>query len=178
MALIDAILGAIGDTARETVSKFGPSVSDELAKAARSHVSERYPGSSHWSPSKINPGSSSSTSETARGQVRVGIEGATRAYRDVIIEPRRASALAIPISDEAKGKSPADFDGLFRPKGRNVLLMKKGNELVAMFALAQRAFQKQDPTLLPSDDQFADRVGDRFFREFDEAFPAVVHAWI
>lgn len=86
--------------------------------------------------------------------------------------------LAIPISEEAKGKSPRDFDGLFRPKGRNVLLMKKGGELAAMFALSEQAFQKQDATLLPSDETFADRIGDRFFREFDEAFPSVLHAEI
>lgn len=94
------------------------------------------------------------------------------------IRPKRASMLAIPISDEAKGKSPRDFDGLFRPKGKNVLLMRKGGELAAMFALSDQAFQKQDRTLLPSDDWFAEKIGDRFFMEFDEAFPSVLYATI
>lgn len=94
------------------------------------------------------------------------------------IRPKMASMLAIPISDEAKGKSPSDFDGLFRPKGKNVLLMKKGGELAAMFALSDQAFQKRDATLLPSDEAFAEKIGDRFFREFDQAFPSVLYAAI
>lgn len=178
MALTQAILEAVSETARGTVSGFGPSVSDELSKEAKSHVSKRYPGSRHWSPSKIKTGVSSSSRDSARGQALVDIAGAVRAYGDVTIRPKTASMLAIPVSDEAKGKSPRDFDGLFRPKGKNVLLMRKGGELAAMFALSEQAFQKKDSTLLPTDEAFADRIGDRFFREFDEAFPSVLYAAI
>lgn len=178
MAPSQAIAEAVSETARGTVSGFGPAVSDELSKEAKSHVSKRYPGSRHWSPSKISQGVSSSSQDSARGQALVDIAGAVRAYGDMTIRPRKASMLAIPISDEAKGKSPRDFDGLFRPKGRNVLLMKKGGELAAMFALSEQAFQKQDATLLPTDEAFAEKIGDRFFREFDQAFPSALYAVI
>lgn len=106
----------------------------------RQHISERYPGSKHWDPSKVNAASSESTSQKSQGSIEVDIPGAGRAWHDVTIRPKNAEHLAIPIHSSARGKSPRDFTGLFKPKGKNVLMQKQDTGVVAMFALAEQAF--------------------------------------
>lgn len=61
-------------------------------------------------------------------------------YHDVEILPIRAKFLTIPIHPMAKGKKAADIDGLFKPKDKNVLAKVMNGQLVAVFALAKRAF--------------------------------------
>lgn len=58
----------------------------------------------------------------------------------------------------AKGKKAKDIDGLFRPKDKNVLAKVIDGQLVPIFALVKRAFQRQDTTLLPTDETFADNI--------------------
>lgn len=79
------------------------------------------------------------------------------------IRPKNAEHLAIPVHSSAKGKSPRDFTDLFKPKGKSVLMQKQDTGIVAMFALAEQAFQKRDSTLLPTDAKYAEAVGARFF---------------
>lgn len=52
---------------------------------------------------------------------------------------------------------------MFKPKGKNVLMQKQDTGIIAMFALAEQAFQKRDSTLLPTDAKYAEAVGARFF---------------
>lgn len=74
--------------------------------------------------------------------------------------------LTIPILEEAKGKTAADYDGLFRPKGKDYLAKVMDGQLTAIFALVQSAFQPQDNSLLPTDKHFADAISERWTREF------------
>lgn len=47
---------------------------------------------------------------------------------------------------------------MFKPKGKNILAVNEGGQLVAMFALAQSAFQRRDPYLLPTDEHLASGI--------------------
>lgn len=97
------------------------------------------------------------------------VPGAGRAYHDVTILPRKAKALAIPIHPAAFGKSPKDFSSLFIPKDKAILAMSAGKgRLIPMFALARRAFQRQDPSLMPSDGLLAFNVGSRWISNLVE----------
>lgn len=127
----------------------------------RNHVQNKYPNSKHWDPDKI----------TAAGQgigVKIDIPGAGRAYHDVTIKPVNGNWLAIPIYPLVRGISPRNIPGLFRPKRAggektNVLALRTaGGALVFMYALAKQAFQKQDPSLLPSDEQVFDALFDSY----------------
>ena len=132
----------------------GKVMSDSMTSTVKEHISKRYPGSKHWSPGKVKNGSSSKSN----GETIVEIEGSGRAYHDVTIRPIRAKYLTIPIHQSAYGKKVADFDDLFKPKGKNILAQHQGGHLVAMFALAKSAFQKQDKSLMPSDDVLSDNI--------------------
>ena len=159
-------------------ASFGGLISKVLEDETRRHVSERYPGSEHWDPDKVSASASESTGQTSRGSVEIDVAGASRAYHDVTIRPKNAECLAIPIHSTAKGKSPRDFDDLFKPKGKNVLMRRQDTGIVAMFALAEQAFQKRDATLLPTDERYAETIGERFFQELDKAIPAEMETTI
>lgn len=138
--------------AAQTKSKSGMLMGEIIRDALRDHVQQRYPGSSHWNPEKIKI----TRYNANECNVEVGIAGASRAFHDVTIVPKNANWLTIPLNEESRGKTAAQIIGLFRPKGKNVLSVKKGGELVHMFALSKRAFQKQDPSLLPTEDQLGE----------------------
>lgn len=131
----------------------------------RQHVESRYPNSKHWDPEKIQPSS--------RGiGVEIDIPGAGRAWHDVTIKPVKGSWLAIPLLALAKGTSPRDQEGLFRPwrsggGGKMNVLAKKtsGGALVFMYALAKKAFQKQDPSLLPTEEQTMNTIFEAYSRK-------------
>ena len=144
----------------------------------RQHVSERYPGSKHWDPSKVNASASESTGQKSQGSIEIGIPGASRAYHDVTIMPKNAKHLAIPIHSSTKGKSPRDFTDLFKPKDKNVLMQKQDTGIVAMFALAEQAFQKRDSTLLPTDAKYTEAIGSRYIQQLDQAIPAEMQTTI
>lgn len=127
----------------------------------------RYPGSAHWDPDKVVEGQSASTTTGASGSIDINIPGASRAYHDVVIRPIRAKYLAIPIHAASYGKKPADFENLFTVKGRHALFQKHGSGIVALFALAKQANQRQDATLLPKDDTYAKNISERFFKAFN-----------
>lgn len=87
-------------------------------------------------------------------EVSVTHPGIARALRDVIIRPRRAKALTIPLRAEAYGKRPREFANLsgadlFRPKGTRILATEEGGKLTPMYALCASVTQRRDPTLLP-----------------------------
>ena len=125
-----------------------------MTKSVKNWVQQRYPGSKHYDPSKVNQGDSLGVI----GTVNVDIPGISRAYRDVTIRPIRARALTIPIHQSAYGKKVADFNDLFKPKGKNILARNINGQLVAMFALAKSAFQKQDSSLMPPDENLASGI--------------------
>lgn len=101
--------------------------------------------------------------------VSVTTPGISRAYHDVDIYPKEASALAIPLHASAYGISPREINDrgtyeLFRinrkgstQKG-NVLYRSEDGKLIPMYALTRHVHQAQDPTLMPSNNQLTDEA--------------------
>ena len=125
-----------------------------MTNSVKSWVQKRYPNSKHWDPNKVKNGSSSKLN----GETIVDIESAGKAYHDVNILPVRAKMLTIPMHSDAFHHSARDFNDLFKPKGKNILARNVNGQLVAMFALAKSAFQKQDSSLMPTDDNLASGI--------------------
>lgn len=67
--------------------------SNAVLKLVRQHVRNKYPGSKHWSPNKIVLGQAN----VGEAAVDINIAGASRAWHDVNIRPKRAKMLAIPL---------------------------------------------------------------------------------
>ena len=139
----------------------GDLISTTLTDQTKFHVSKKYPGSTHWSLDKIVKGISTPN----EGSVDVNVAGAKRAYDDVLILPIHGSYLTIPILEEAKGKTVADYEGLFRPNGKDYLAKVMNGELVAIFALVQGAFQPKDSSLMPTDERFCSSIENRWIEK-------------
>lgn len=102
-----------------------------------------------------SPAAVSATSNEA--VLTITSRGFSRAFRDVTVEPRTARALTIPIHPEAFGKRASDlWDRLemFIPKGKRVIYGVVGGVLTPLYVLVRRVVQKQDRSLLPSDEEF------------------------
>ena len=145
---ISALLRRVVNTLNKESGKIA---AESMSKSVKNWVQQRYPGSQHWDPDKVQQGDS----QGVVGNVNVNIPGAGRAYHDVTIRPTHAMHLTIPIHQSAYGKKVSDFNDLFKPKGKNILARNVNGQLVAMFALAKSAFQKQDSSLMPTDDNLA-----------------------
>lgn len=107
-------------------------------------------------------------------EVSVTHPGIARALRDVIIRPRRAKALTIPLRAEAYGKRPREFANLsgaalFRPKGTRILATEEGGKLTPMYALCASVTQKRDPTLLPDPKTIDDALARAALNALDAA---------
>lgn len=91
--------------------------------------------------------------------ISVGIPGIGRAFRDIEIAPRRASALTIPVHRLAYGRTVYEVSrdrSVFRPKGKNYLATsdEEGN-LTVLYLLRTRVRQPRDPSLLPTREDLA-----------------------
>ena len=150
----NAIVNLLRRVAKQLTDKSGKVMSDSMTTTVKEHISKKYPGSKYWDPNKVKNGSSSKSN----GETIVDIESAGRAYHDVTIKPIRAKSLTIPIHSSAYGKKVSDFKDLFKPKDKNILAQNKGGHLVALFALAKSAFQKQDSSLMPTDESLANNI--------------------
>ncbi|MGA3169462.1 MAG: hypothetical protein ABSE62_00460 [Chthoniobacteraceae bacterium] len=85
--------------------------------------------------------------------------GMRRAFGPVTISPRNAKSLAIPIHAIAYGQRARflwNQLSLFIPKGCNFIAMKgpDGKSILPLYILVRSVTQKQDRTLLPSDEEF------------------------
>jgi len=91
------------------------------------------------------------------GEVHIPIAGIGRAFHDIVITPRHARALTLPVHGAAYGHRASELSRMgwtiFRPKGHDVLMgSRKGDkEAVTLYALKKRVQQRQDRSLLPSD---------------------------
>ena len=148
---IQALLRRVVNTLNRESGKIA---AESMSKSVKNWVQQRYPGSKHYDPSKVNQGDSVGVI----GTVNVDIPGINRAYHDVTIRPTHARHLTIPIHQSAYGKRVSDFNDLFKPKGKNILARNVNGQLVAMFALAKSAFQKKDSSLMPTDDNLASGI--------------------
>ena len=131
------------------------------------HWNNKYPGSQHFNGSKITESNGSSNNTSATGGVVIDAAGINRAYGDIVIVPIRANRLTIPLHREAYGRPAGEIQGLFGVKGKNALFVKKGQGLVAMYALVNRVVQKRDESMMPSDSSFKSVLGKRFIDEVE-----------
>lgn len=114
------------------------------------HFQTKYPGSTHYSPSKVQDGQAGGN----KAEVVIDVPGVTRAYHDIDIVPKISKKLAIPMHRSAYGASPRTTPGLFyakNAKGTEMLAKVEGGALVAMYILKDRVHQRQDRSLMPSD---------------------------
>lgn len=129
-----------------------------MEKEIRRHVSEKYPGSEHWNPQKINEDPDDSAS------VNVDVAGAVRNYWDVDIYPVEAPSLVYPTETGKDSYGLKEWKDIYallpdhnwfeirKNSDRGVIAAVMGGSVVALFNLRQHVFQGQDPTLLPTDD--------------------------
>lgn len=146
---------------------------ERLARCIRQHMrmlaASRHGTSSKLGASPSNHFKASDVLEpvvTADGvTVSVTTPGISRAYHDIDIFPKEASALAIPLHASAYGFSPREINDrgtykMFRIKKGgvpgNVLYRNEDGELIAMYALTQHVHQVQDPSLMPTDKEMTD----------------------
>jgi len=83
--------------------------------------------------------------------------GFLRAFQTVKITPRTAKALTIPIHALSYGKRAGelwDRMNLFIPRGKRIIAATIGGVLTPLYVLCKSVTQKQDRSLLPSDEQF------------------------
>ena len=97
-------------------------------------------------------------------EVIIPIPGINRALKPLVITPKNASALTIPIASQSYGLRAARMRqlgwSLFRPKGKDVLMgAQKDQEAVPLYLLRKRVEQRQDRTLLPSDAELSTTAG-------------------
>lgn len=136
----------------------GRAIRDALRTSVRRHFQARFPGSRHWSPDKVVDGTVQSGILTS-GAVNVEVPGASRAYHGVTIRPKFRKHLSIPIASRALGKRPADFPDLFmveKKDGTKLLAQGGLGGLAFLYVLKDKVFQRQDKTLMPSDETLAD----------------------
>lgn len=80
--------------------------------------------------------------------------------------------MTIPCHRAAYGKRAADFPNSFivrKKDGRAWIAESQGGQLVFLFRLAKRAFQRQDPRLMPSDETFGHNISSRIAAYLDRA---------
>lgn len=155
-SILDKVLGLINSS--------GDAMSKELESQTRDHFRDRFPGSSHYDPSKVNARQGKKTSTGPEGAADIDVPGASRAYHDVTIRPVNRKAITIPMHQAAYGKKPADVPGLFvyRSKSGSAFLARsEGKELQLLWILAKRAFQRQDSTIMPEDGSLAASIFSR-----------------
>lgn len=92
--------------------------------------------------------------------VLISSPGIGRAFGDITIKPKK-TYLTIPVHKDAYGKRAGEFDNLVFIRNtvkETAVLGRKvegsGEMLEAMYVLVTKAFQKQDRTLLPTDEQY------------------------
>ena len=97
-------------------------------------------------------------------EVIIPIPGLNRALKPLVITPKNASALTIPIARQSYGLRAARMRqlgwSLFRPKGKDVLMgAQKDQEAIPLYVLVRRVEQPQDRSLLPSDQELSTTAG-------------------
>lgn len=133
-----------------TLNRSGETVGMSMVATTQNHFVRRFGASRHYDPRNVTPGDSTG----ATGEAVVAVAGASRAYHDVLIVPRLRRRLTIPLHRSAYGREAREFDDLFYVKtkgGTELLGRKAGNGVTWMYALVKRAFQHQDPTIMPED---------------------------
>lgn len=135
-------LRVLAGTRHGTAQRLGAAPTNHWAKAAEK-VSE---------PAALESDSSGAT-------LTIGHPGITRAFRSITIAPRESKSLAIPIHAISYGVRAGELwerMKLFIPKGKRIIAANIGGQLTPLYVLCRTVTQRQDRSLLPSDQQFQD----------------------
>lgn len=140
-------------------TKAGKIFSTHLTSYGKDHVRSLYPGSKHYSPSKVKEISPNEN----EGGVVFNIPGITRGYHDYEIYPKAHTFLTIPMHRSAYGKSATEFNDLtyVSTKQGAFFVRYPGNDpknLVWMYALVRHVHQDQDTKLAPKDDKMYEKT--------------------
>lgn len=159
-----ALIRSLG-SARRTEMNHAAGV--EVQETTRAHIAAltRKPGpwgdrpsSNHYAQAAEKVGGASALTAGPEGAVlTISHVGFTRAFRTVKIAPRTAKTLALPIHPAAFGHRAAelwDRMGLFIPKGKRIIAATIGGVVTPLYIMVRSVTQKQDRSLLPSDEQF------------------------
>lgn len=162
---------SIIDRSLQGTLQVSPSILSKLmGDLTRKHLGVRFPGSVHYAPSCVEDGIGSRSGNQVTGEIVVKAAGATRAYHNITILPMVARCLTIPVHEDAYRHKARDFNDLFTIKGKSMLFRKSGGGIIGMFALTKRVFQKQDPSILPTDSDYSREIGNRFIKEWENQF--------
>ena len=104
-------------------------------------------------------GDAALTAGPAGATLTINSIGFKRAFQNVPIFPKTAKSLAIPVNAIAFGHKASelwDRMHLFIPKGKRVIAATIGGVLTPLYVLCKSVTQKQDRSLLPSDQEFQD----------------------
>lgn len=151
---------AVHDLLEKVVAKLksesGKQIQLGIAAAIRRHFSAKYPGSKHYAPKNVKTG----TANGATGEVVVDVPGVTRAYHDLTIKPKTAKKLKIPLHRQAYGMSDANLKYVKTESGAEFLArIEADGALAFMYVLKDQVHQKQDPSLMPTDQTMANAAG-------------------
>ncbi len=133
-------VAVIASTRHATAQRLGASPTNHFAQAAE----------------KVAAGGALAA-DASGATLTISHVGFTRAFRDVKISPKSAKSLAIPIHATSYGKRASelwDRMGLFIPKGKRIIAATIGGVVTPLYILTKSVTQKQDRSLLPSDEQF------------------------
>lgn len=133
-------IARLAATRHETASRLGAAPTNHFAQAAEKVAS----------PAALEADADAAT-------LTISHPGFSRAFRNVVIAPRSAKALAIPVHAISYGKRAAelwDRLSLFIPKGKRVIAATLGGVVTPLYILCKSVTQKQDRTLLPADEEF------------------------
>lgn len=157
--LEDGIQHIVNEIARSLNTRAGRIFSTHLTSYGKEHVQSLYPGSKHYSPSKVEE----IMPNNNEGGVVFNIPGITRGYHDYDIYPKAHTFLTIPMHRSAYGKSATEFNDLtyVSTKKGAFFVRYPGNDpknLVWMYALVKHVHQNQDTKLAPKDDKMYERT--------------------
>lgn len=102
-------------------------------------------------------------------QLDIRIKGIQRNFRPIVIVPKSAKYLTIPVDRKSFQKSPRSFNGLFKPKNKNVLARNKGRgELEILYALTRQVYQPMQKGMLPDERELLSQAYFRLLKHIRE----------
>jgi len=142
-------------------------------EAARRHATARRLGATPTGHLEKGAARVTSRSSATQGEVHVPIVGISRAFQDLTISPRHASALTIPVAAAAYGHRVRELErmgwNIFRPKGHDVLMgtHSEGEEPTALYALKKQVVVRRERTLLPSDARVGEVINKALYKAIE-----------
>ena len=109
-------------------------------------------------------------------EVVVPIAGISRAFHDLVIRPRKAKSLTIPISGVSYGHRAAELErmgwNLFRLPKTDILAGERDGEFRGLYALKKQVTVRKDRTLLPSDQTVSRTINMAIARRINDLLKA------